>query len=150
MKGFELLGLPIIIQIHLISLVLCSALSVWVLKHLVTPIMRSLLWHVCCSFSPLMWIQVYLTCVYVSQVWCASWVSESALQLQGKPALAPFCLLTRLFLRIEYLDYLPDIAWWYLYEAFPPKSTTTLAHLYEDPLLVIYFGILISSWPSFY
>ena len=90
MKGFELLGLPIIARIHLISLVPCSAFSVWVLKHLVTPIMRSLLWHVCCSFSPFMWIRVYLTCVCVSQVWCASRVSEFALQLQGKLAPAPF------------------------------------------------------------
>ena len=90
MKGFELLGLPIIARINLIILVPCSAFSIWVLKHLVTPIMRSLLWHVCCSFSPFMWIRVYLTCVYVSQVWCASRVSEFALQLQGKPAPAPF------------------------------------------------------------
>ena len=90
MKGFELLGLPVIARIHLISLVPCSAFSVWVLKHLITPIMRSLLWHVCCSFSPFMWIRVYLTCVYVSQVWCASRVSEFALQLQGKPAPVPF------------------------------------------------------------
>ena len=110
MKGFELLGLPVIARIHLISLVPCSAFSVWVLKHLITPIMRSLLWHVCCSFSPFMWIRVYLTGVYVSHVWCASQVSEFALQLQGKPAPAPFHLLTRLFfLCIEYPDYLPDM-----------------------------------------
>jgi len=32
----------------------------------------------------------------------------------------------------------------------PLESATTLAHLYEDPLLVICFGILISSWPSSY
>jgi len=110
MKGFELLGLPIIARIHLIILVPCSAFSIWVLKHMVTPIMRSLLWHVCCSFSPFVWIRVCLTCVYVSQVWCASRVSEFALQLRGKPAPAPFRLLTRLsFLRIEYPDYLPDM-----------------------------------------
>jgi len=30
-----------------------------------------------------------------------------------------------------------------LYGDSPPKSTTTLAQLYEDLLLVIYFGILI-------
>jgi len=36
-------------------------------------------------------------------------VSASALQLQGKPAPPPFRLLTRLFLRIEYPDYLPDM-----------------------------------------
>ena len=43
-------------------------------------------------------------------MWCASRVSEFALQLQGKPAPVPFRLLTRFFLRIEYLDYLPDMA----------------------------------------
>ena len=107
------MGLPVIVWIHLISLIPCSAFSVWVLKHLVTLIMRSLLWHVCCSFSPFMWIRVYLTCVYVSQVWCASRVSEFALQLQGKPAPVPFRLLTRLFLHIEYPDYLPDMACMY-------------------------------------
>ena len=43
-------------------------------------------------------------------MWCASRVSEFALQLRGKPAPAPFRLLTRLsFLRIEYPDYLPDM-----------------------------------------
>ena len=62
----------------------------------------------CCSFSPFVWIRVYLTCVYVSQVWYASRVSEFALQLQ--PAPVPFRLLTRLSLRIEYPDYLPDMA----------------------------------------
>ena len=35
-------------------------------------------------------------------------------------------------------------------EAFSPKSTTTLTRFFEDPLLLIYFGILISLWPSFY
>ena len=37
-----------------------------------------------------------------------------------------------------------------LYEAFSPKSTMTLTRVFEDPLLLIYFGILISLWPSFY
>ena len=32
-----------------------------------------------------------------------------------------------------------------LHEASPPKSNTTLAQLYEDPLLIIYFSILILS-----
>ena len=36
------------------------------------------------------------------------------------------------------------------YEVFLPKSTMILARLYEDLLLVIYFGILISSWLLFY
>ena len=36
-----------------------------------------------------------------------------------------------------------------LYEVFPPESTMILAWLYENPLLVIYFGILISSWPFY-
>jgi len=47
-------------------------------------------------------------------VWYASQVSEFALQLQEKPAPAPFRLLTRLFLCIEYLDYLPNIAYMYM------------------------------------
>jgi len=34
-------------------------------------------------------------------------------------------------------------------EAFP-KSTTTLTRFFEDPLLLIYFGILISLWSSLY
>ena len=37
-----------------------------------------------------------------------------------------------------------------LNEAFSPKSTMTLTRVFEDPLLLIYFGILISLWPSFY
>ena len=32
-----------------------------------------------------------------------------------------------------------------LHEASPPKSNTTLAQLYEDPPLIIYFNILILS-----
>jgi len=31
-----------------------------------------------------------------------------------------------------------------IYEAFSPKSTMTLTRVFEDPFLLIYFGILIS------
>jgi len=48
------------------------------------------------------------------------------------------------------LDFeLPKKAKWLarviLYEAFSPKSTTTLTRLFEDPFLLIYLGILILS-----
>jgi len=56
--------------------------------HLITPITRGPVWHMFCGLSPSMSMWVNLISVYLSQLWCASRVWESASQLQGK--LAPY------------------------------------------------------------
>ena len=56
--------------------------------HLITPITRGLVWHMFCGLSPSMSMWVNLISVYLSQLWCASRIWESASQLQGK--LAPY------------------------------------------------------------
>ena len=100
-------------RIYLIILVSCSAFSVWVLKH---PLWGAHydIWFV---VFPFMWVWVNLTCVYVSQVWCASPVSESALQLQGgqaQPLSPPHASLPSCWV--------PGLFAWYCLQAHRPLT----------------------------